>query len=117
MTMSEGQIVLVKFPFSDLESTKKRPALVIKTVKLTHSLSVITLAMVSSRVDGLALEGDVRLKDWQSAKLLHPSMVRLSKIASVDDALIEKVMGSLSDRDLQKVRASFRKQYSFWCKK
>lgn len=36
--------------------------------------------------------GDVLLADWKAAGLLHPSLLRLAKIATIDAELIDKVI-------------------------
>lgn len=70
--------------------------------------------MITSQVEGLALEGDVHLLDWKAAGLLHPSVLRLAKVATVDERLIEKTIGRLSARDLASVRDAFRRVFAAW---
>lgn len=111
--MNAGDIVLVKFPFSDLETTKKRPALVLGAVSL-KSLSLVTIAMITSKIDGIQLPGDVELEDWKQAGLLHPSIVRLSKVATLEHGLIEKRLGKLSRGDFAQLAKVFRKAFSSW---
>lgn len=107
-------MVLVRFPFTSLEVTKKRPALVLATTPLAQALELVTLAMITSQVDGLKLPGDVRLKEWQSAHLLHPSLVRLAKIATLDGPLIEKVLGALHESDRKAVQKQFTRSFRPW---
>ena len=109
-----GPVVLVKFPFTTLETEKKRPALVLRTVKHSTKIQNVIIAMITSKLDGIKLEGDVKLNDWQEAQLLHPSLVRLSKIATVDDQLIDKILGHLSKKDFQQLTKTFRKLFDDW---
>jgi mRNA interferase MazF len=111
--MKSGEVVLVKFPFSDLETIKKRPALVLRQVKL-HKQSIVVIAMITSRVEGIKLAGDVILTDWKSASLLHPSLVRLAKIATIDSLLIEKQLGAVTKKDFSVLSKSFRELFSDW---
>lgn len=112
--MKPGEIVLVRFPFSDLESSKKRPALVLSQSNVTARVGVVTIAMVTSKIEGLKFPGDHRLQDWESAGLLHPSLVRMSKIATVENDLIDKSLGRLSARDIESLRAVFKKHFKAW---
>lgn len=112
--MKPGSIVLVRFPFTHLESSKKRPALVLKSVSLTSKVGIVTLAMITSKTDGLRLEGDYLIQDWEKAKLLHASLLRLSKIATVDLDLIERELGSLSPRDFDAVKKLFKSFLKPW---
>lgn len=112
--MNPGDVVLVTFPFSELSSTKKRPALVLRHTRHTSRIQLVTVAMITSKLEGLALEGDVHLKEWESAKLLHPSLVRLSKIATIDHHLADHVLGKLAARDLVETKRVLRQLYRFW---
>lgn len=114
--MKTGDIVLVKFPFTNLKNQKKRPALVLNTTHYAKSLDLVIVAMITSKLDGLSLEGDVQMTDWKESNLLHPSLVRLSKIATLDSDLIEKQLGALTLKDEKKVRQSFQKLFAAWQK-
>ena len=65
--------------------------------------------MITSQVEALKLDGDVLLADWEAAGLLHPSLLRLAKLASIDEELIDKAVGRLSAGDLAAARAAFRR--------
>lgn len=112
--MDPGQIVLVRFPFTTLESTKKRPALLLNHVSLGSRVHLWTVAMVTSQVEGLRLEGDVILEDWRECHLLHPGLVRLSKIATLEGSLVERPLGWLSSRDLAEIKQVLKRLYRFW---
>ena len=109
-----GDIVLVRFPFSDLESTKKRPALCLSSVKLTDKIQVVTVAMITSKIENFGLEGDYLLSNWEKSGLLHPCLVRLAKIATLDFHLVEKKLGLLSAADLEKISSHFKRVFKFW---
>lgn len=70
--------------------------------------------MITSQVEALELEGDVPLEGWQAAGLLHPSLLRLAKVATVDEDLVEKTIGRLSARDQESARRAFRRVFSAW---
>ena len=112
--MKPGEIALVRFPFSDLATAKKRPALVLTRTTRSPRNRLVTVSMITSQVEGLKLEGDVLLEDWKAAGLLHPSLLRLAKIATVDEQLIEKVIGRLSARDLAAGRQALHRVLAFW---
>jgi mRNA interferase MazF len=109
-----GDVALVRFPFTEVATAKKRPALVLGRVQRSPRNRLATIAMITSQVEGLALEGDVRLLDWKAAGLLHPSLLRLGKVATVDERLIEKTIGRLSARDLAPARDAFRRVFAVW---
>ncbi len=112
--MNPGDIVLVRFPFTEVAADKKRPALVLAGTIRSPRNRVVTVAMITSQVEALELEGDVRLVDWKAAGLLHPSLLRLAKVATVDGDLIDKSIGQLSAGDLAAARRAFRRVFSNW---
>ena len=112
--MKPGDVALVRFPFTELAATKKRPALVLARTARSKRNRLATLAMITSQVEALSLDGDVLLEDWRSAGLLHPSLLRLAKVATVDEDLVEKTIGSLSGTDTESARQAFRRMFSAW---
>jgi hypothetical protein len=70
--------------------------------------------MITSQVEALALDGDVLLGDWEAAGLLHPSLLRVGKLATIDEELIDKTLGRLSDPDLDAARQAFRRVFAPW---
>jgi mRNA interferase MazF len=109
-----GDVALVRFPFSEVASAKKRPALILVETVRSPRNRLATLAMITSQIESLTLDGDVLLGDWKGAGLLHPSLLRLAKVATVDAELVDKVIGKLSSRDVAAVRAAFRRVFAAW---
>ncbi len=109
-----GDIVLVKFPFTDLASTKKRPSLVLNTVKFHKELYLATIAMITSRIEEPFIEGDLILKNWKDCHLLHPSLLRLSKITTIENKLIDKKIGQLQKVDSIQVQRKFKSLFKNW---
>lgn len=112
-TYKTSDVVLVKFPFTDLVEQKKRPALVLNTVK-EKGFILYTICMIASKVNLPLFEGDNKLKDWKDAGLLHPSIARLSKLVTIEGSLIEKKLGSIRKEDKQGIKESFKDLYSSW---
>ncbi len=109
-----SDIILIPFPFTDLETSKKRPALVLSIVSGKKLPPLLVTAMITSQLESEKLPGDILLKDWEKAGLIHPSKLRLSKIVTVEEKIILKKLGILSTQDEKTVKASFRKVFSDW---
>lgn len=112
--MRPGDVALVRFPFTDLTAVKKRPALVLARTARSPRSRLATVAMITSQVEALKLDGDVLLTDWREAGLLHPSLLRLAKVATVDEELLDKAIGRLSSGDLEAAREAFRRVFASW---
>lgn len=112
--MKAGDVALVRFPFTDLAATKKRPALVLAVTSRSVRYRLVTIAMITSQIDSLALEGDVTLNDWSRAGLLHPSLLRLAKVATLDGELVDRTIGRLSAADRATAREAFQRVFAAW---
>ncbi|MEO8540133.1 MAG: type II toxin-antitoxin system PemK/MazF family toxin [bacterium] len=88
-----GEVVIVRFPFSDQRTFKRRPALVIADA---HDgdilLARITTALVNESTD-------LFVTDWQSAGLIRPSWVRLAKLAIIRETDIGQTIGTFANQD------------------
>jgi mRNA interferase MazF len=109
-----GDIALLPFPFTDLQTLKQRPALVLAWVESKHLSPLAVVAMITGKVDSEKLLGDYLLKDWESAGLLKPSKLRLGKLVSVEEPLLKKRLGTLTKADQDGVRREFWRVFSDW---
>ena len=101
-----GEIVLLRFPFSDATGSKRRPALVL----LDTGDNDILVARITSQAPQAAF--DVVLTQWQQAGLLLPSVVRLHKLATVEMRLVERRFGHLLAGDWAQVRTTLQQLWS-----
>ena len=103
MTFEPFDVVVVPFPFTDRDTDRRRPALVVSSPGFngTHDQSI--LAMITSA--GGDWPSDVAIRDWRQSGLSVPCKVRL-KLFTLDDALVLRKTGTLSERDAEAVRDS-----------
>lgn len=99
MNCSRNDVVLLPIPFSDLTSTKVRPAIVIGH----GSKGDLFLVPITSRLRN----GDFSLSGWQSCGLNVPSAVK-GQLATVESQLIRKIVGRLSDDDINTLDSKLR---------
>lgn len=97
-------VVVVPFPFSDRQATKVRPAIVISSEVLSQKTGKYLLAMVTS-AGNTPHYGDVSISDLQAAGLPGASVVRASKLATVEEGDLYKRTGNLPPADRQKLSA------------
>lgn len=84
-----GDVVLLKFPFSDGKNYKKRPALVISD----FSDGDVLVCKITSQLYNT--KWDILVNDWEKSGLKLPSVIRVHKLATLEKELIEFVMGSV----------------------
>ena len=107
----KGEVVLVAFPFTDLTTTKIRPALVVSSDSFQHSGQDIVLAGITSQIPKKIPATDFLLSpaDQYQAGLPKPSLVRLGKIVTLDQRLIRKKLGCLPEETLAKLALELHK--------
>jgi len=105
MAYQKGDVVLVPFPFTDLTSTKTRPAVVVSVDDFENKTGDFTVAMVTSMPQTTSY--DYELKDWRVANLYSPSWVRV-KLVTLDPKLVRYKPGRLTDSDLAEVEKRIR---------
>jgi mRNA interferase MazF len=99
-----GDILLVPFPFTNQQSGKKRPAVVISNATYNQVKSDVIIMAVTSQLQRQSL-GEVEVDDWQAAGLLKPSVIK-PVITTIEKRLIIRMLGKLKlddQRVLQQV--------------
>ncbi len=97
--MKRGDVVLALFPNSDLVSAKTRPALVVQRDALSSGLSQIILAMITSQMVRAGHPSRVTVllssPEGRRSGLLTNSVVMTDNLATVKEATVSSVIGSL----------------------
>ena len=96
MNYSKGDVVLLPYPFTDLQASKVRPAIVVASEDGKYS--DVFVVPVTSRTSALN-SGEYVLKNWSSAGLNVPSAVKRGCVL-VDTKLILKKVGTCSKPDV-----------------
>ena len=99
-------VVVVPFPFTDRNATKRRPALVMSSAGFNTTTQHSVLAMITS-ADQSRWPGDLPISDLESAGLASDCLVRL-KIFTLDHRLIIRKAGNLAAMDQKKLRSEWK---------
>jgi mRNA interferase MazF len=86
-----GTVVLVRFPFTDLVGSKKRPVVIVSNQTYNAAMPDVVGMAITSKRPGL---GEVLVSDWQAAGLIQPSSIKLV-FATLEEGLIERALGVL----------------------
>ena len=98
MTYKKWDIILVPFPFTDLTTLKKRPALVISPDEYNMDPDIL-ISFITSKLDSEKRSGDYTIERWEESKLPKPSMIRM-KFATINQTIVIKKIGRLSESDI-----------------
>lgn len=100
---SKNDIILVRYPFSDLSNSKVRPAVV---VSAPHASQDIFIVPLTSRTTSL-LAGEFVLSDWKAAGLNVPTAVKRG-LYTVSQSLVVRNIGKLTESDAEQLENSLR---------
>ena len=100
---SKPDIVLIRYPFSDLTSSKVRPAVVVNAAHTSQDLFVVAL---TSKTNNL-LAGEFVLTEWKAAGLNIETAIKRG-IFTIKETLVRKRVGKLEDADAEQLENSLR---------
>jgi mRNA interferase MazF len=98
LALASFDVVVVPFPFTDRQATKRRPALVVSAAGFNAASGNAVLAMITS-AEQSAWPGDVAVSNVAAAGLNSPCLVRL-KLFTLDQRLILRQAGRLAAADI-----------------
>ena len=108
MRIEPGTVVLVNFPFTDLQSSKVRPAVV-----LTQKGDDVIIVGIFSKVPEHLQDSQIIIEEGEAAfkqtGLKKASVIKTEKIAVLHQSLIRKELGRLSPELMQKVKQILRR--------
>ena len=112
----KGKIVLVQFPFTDLSSSKLRPALVLHEGKRD-----VVVAFVPSRLPVEKCLTDIAIdegsKDFKGTGLKVSSVIKLDKVATLEKHLVRGEIGEIGEITRKEVSRKVIEALVFFRKK
>ena len=105
-TYSQGQVVLIPFPFTDLTTVKQRPAVILSSDTYNRTHPDLILVAITSQIPVRLKPDEYHLSSLEQkvAGLPKPSIVRLGKIVTISQQLIQKTVGNLPPKTIMKLK-------------
>ena len=101
--MKKGDVILIPFPFTDLSGNKNRPALV-----LIDGGVDLTVSFISTQTKWKE-DADILIKPTKENGLKKESLIRLSKLATIDKDLVLGLLGSIDDETTSMINNNLKK--------
>ena len=98
-----GDVVLVRFPFTNQATFKKRPASIVSSRAYNVAKPDVIIMAITSQVHSSSSLGEVQVVQWQAANLLKPSAIK-PVFATLEQNLILKTLGALGPSDRAALR-------------
>jgi mRNA interferase MazF len=100
-----GHIVLTPFPFTDMTGEKVRPALILGVQNGGDDITVCFISsVVSNKIHKFEILIDSEDKIFKKTGLKSKSIIKVTKIASLDRAVILGQIGELDIKNINKVK-------------
>ena len=106
LALSGFDVVVVPFPFTDRQASKRRPALVVSHSAFNQPSAHSVLAMITS-AEQFPWAGDCPIQDISFAGLPTACLIRL-KLFTLDHRLIIRKAGVLSPGDQKRLRGAWK---------
>jgi len=105
--MRKGDIVLIKYPFTDLSSTKVRPAIVVSSDEFTNHAEDAIFVCISSQTRNV-LQSDLVFSpsdsEFRNSGLKKPSLIKLGKIFCLSKSLASRLLGEAGPNTMARIR-------------
>lgn len=98
-----GDVVLVRFPFTNQATFKQRPACVVSSRAYNAAKPDVIIMAITSQVHSPSSLGEVQVGQWQAANLLKPSAIK-PVFATLEQNLILKRLAVLDPSDQAALR-------------
>lgn len=106
LLLAPFDVVVVPFPFTDRNATKRRPALVLTQSIFNQAVQQAVLAMITS-AEQSSWPGDCAIDDIDAVGLPAACLIRL-KLFTLDQRLILRKAGTLGAADQKKLRSRWK---------
>ncbi len=100
--ISQREIVLVPFPFSDQSGTKVRPALVLSKDDFNLNSKDIIICGITSNISKDFYSVKIEQKDLEEGRV-ETSMVKVESLAKIEQNLVIKKIGKLNSAKFSEV--------------
>jgi mRNA interferase MazF len=104
---SFGDVILVPFPFTDQSQSKQRPAVIVSSSRYHAERADLVLMAITSQVRSPPAFGESSVRDWQAAGLIKLSVIK-PVLATLDQRLVRKTLGRLSETDRSALKDTLR---------
>lgn len=98
-----GEVVLLPFPFSDVDSSKRRPVVVLSD---QDSVGDFVCTAVTSSTQEIGDRVELAQSDFVEGTLPKKSWVRVSKIYTINASVTLGRFGRLSESALDRIRTT-----------
>ena len=106
MSYKTGDILLIKFPFTNLKKSKKRPVLVVKDENSFNDIVCFQITSNAKQSNLLKIEDS----DLSQNSLSLESYIKYDKCFTLNSEMVDKSIAKVNDNLLEKLKVLFCKE-------
>jgi len=106
MSYKSGDIILVKFPFTNLKKSKKRPVLIVKNENSFGDIVCFQITSNSEQSNLLKIENS----DLDDSSLSLQSFIKYDKCFTLNSEIVDKTIAKVNNNLLDKLKVLFCKE-------
>lgn len=103
-----GEVVVLPFPQTNLQSGKRRPALVVADLPGDD----VILCQITSQMRSDGFSVPLALADFEKGRLALDSFIRPNRLFTVEQSVILYAAGKVRDAKLTEVKARIRQMFA-----
>ena len=103
-----GEVVVLPFPQTNLQSGKRRPALVV--ANLPGDDLILCQIISRARDDGFSVP--LAVADFERGRLSLDRFIRSNRLFTVEQSVVFYAIGKIKDARLQEVKAKIRQHFA-----
>ena len=102
--MKQKDIVLLPFPFTNLEESKVRPAMIVSNDSFNRRSDDCIMVPLTTVIEDTPYSMIIDQEDMNSGNLLKPSMVKIDKVFTVEKRMAVMKIGSVNDATFKEIK-------------
>jgi len=111
MNVQQKEIVLLPYPFSDLEGKKVRPAIIMSNNQFNRKSDDCIMVPLTTVIKNEPYLIIINQENLSSGKLLKQSRVRADKIFAIEKNLVIMKIGMINEKTFQKIKLEIDKMF------
>ncbi|HLD42774.1 MAG TPA: type II toxin-antitoxin system PemK/MazF family toxin [Candidatus Nanoarchaeia archaeon] len=111
MHINQKELVLLPYPFSDLEGTKVRPAIVVSNNSFNKKSADCIMVPLTTVIKNEPCSVIIDQQNMASGRLMKQSRVRADKIFAVEKRLVSMKIGTITDKTFEKIKAEIFRMF------
>ena len=105
--VSQREIMLVPFPFSDFSGKKVRPVIVISNELYNKKSEDVIVCGITSNISKQSYSIEIDNRDLEEGRLFNPCCIKVENVLKINKRLLIKKIARVKENTYSKVKKKF----------